>query len=519
MSSMGIIQKTLKIILILFLSTISFQNYAFADTTDIDLQAMYANGNTIMYTINLRTFGAKDINGDGIIDEAIGEERGNFINAIKELNELKKIHVNTIVLMPVLETGKIKALGTAGSLYAPANFSNLNPQLKSKKSKLSIEEQFDTFIQACHRRGIKVIVDIPACGSYDMYLKNPSLFKKDANQNPITPTDWTDVRVLDAGTETTINENVYRLYFQLINYLCAFDVDGFRIIAPNLKSTIFWERLIKETRRNNPQTLFIADNTTNDNNQNITFDISTEKLLEIGFDGCNGNFNKIKEWTTAKELTNAIEKNYTISKKYNFRKRIVADFATQNDVSPLISQNETLSLMIVWLNATLPFTPNYIDGFTTGDTYIYPKANKKASKTFTDDEYYFVHRGQIDIFNFSKKPAGQVPNISEATTYANELKLALSNVINYGNITFLRTSNPQVFAYSRTFDKTTIIVYGSLNFKGSLNDVNIKIPTPTKEQTLIPILITAPPKIKRNNLQVNLEAGETQVLIIKDFKQ
>ena len=516
---MGIIQKTFKFVFILSLSLLSFQNTSFAAINDVDLQTMYLKGDAIMYTINLRTFGAKDINKDGIINEAAGEEKGNFLNAAKELNSLKRYHINTIVLMPVLETGKIKAFGTAGSLYAPANFTNLNPQLKSNKSKLSTEEQFEIFVSACHKKGIKVIVDIPACGSYDMYLKNPSLFKKDTNQNPISPTDWTDVRVFDAGTETTINENVYKLYYQLINYLCAFDIDGFRIIAPNLKPAIFWERLIKETRKNNPQILFIADYNSNEQNKNITFDIPNETLFKIGFDGCNGNFNQIKEWKTAKELTDAIEQNYELSKKYRFQKRIIADFATQNDVSPLISQNENLSLMITWLDATLPFTPNYLDGFTSGDTYLFSKANKKAIKSDTDDEYYFVHRGQIDIFNFSRKPEGNNPFIREAIIYANNVRVAVPNVINYGDLKILKTSNPSVFGYTRTFDQSTIIVYGNINFKEKVTNVKMRIPTPSGKQTVIPVLTMQPPKIRRSSLKVDLEAGEVQVLMIKDFEK
>ena len=39
--------------------------------------------------INIRSFNSQDIDGDGFIQEDIGEEKGTFINAIERLDELK----------------------------------------------------------------------------------------------------------------------------------------------------------------------------------------------------------------------------------------------------------------------------------------------------------------------------------------------------------------------------------------------------------------------------------------------
>ena len=46
-----------------------------------DLRNLFLTNNAIIYAINMRTFGAQDVNKDGIIDEQ-GEESGNFLNAI-----------------------------------------------------------------------------------------------------------------------------------------------------------------------------------------------------------------------------------------------------------------------------------------------------------------------------------------------------------------------------------------------------------------------------------------------------
>ena len=62
--------------------------------------------------------------------------------------------------------------------------------------------------------------------------------------------------------------------------------------------------------------------------------------------------------------------------------------------------------MMIWLNATLPINSYFVDGFQTGDTYLYKNGNKLAPHSNTDDDTYFTHRGKIDIFNYSRKPGG-----------------------------------------------------------------------------------------------------------------
>ena len=104
-----------------------------------DLRSLFLSNNAIILAVNLRTFAAQDTNKNGIIDE--DEESGNFLNAIGRLDEISAQGINTLHILPIMELGKTKALGTAGSLYAPASFNKLNPQLKSKRSALSVEDQ------------------------------------------------------------------------------------------------------------------------------------------------------------------------------------------------------------------------------------------------------------------------------------------------------------------------------------------------------------------------------------------
>lgn len=508
--------KLRNIILILsFL--ILFASKVFADTVWInDLRSIFLGNNSIIYAINIRTFNANDKDKDGIIEEQSGEEKGTFINAINRLDELVEYGINTIDLLPITPVGKTKALGTAGSLYATSSFSELNPQLKSPNNSLTIEDEMKKFIEACHQRNIRVIVDLPCCGAYDLYLKRPELFAKDKNNNPIIPADWTDVRLLNGGTEFNINMDVYNMYMDFIDLMISMDVDGVRVNVPSTKPAAFWKRMIDETRARNPQFLFITDASpykTPKISDQISL-TSFSKLMDAGFDGYYGNYSDLQNCHTAYELISHIKSDINLQKKYASTKTVIGNFSTHDDISPILIKGPQYSKMIIWLNATLPLNAYSIDGFPTGDDYIYFWANKKAPSTCTDDEYYFVHRGQLDIFNFSRKPYGKRKELISEFEMANKFKVVASDIITKGSFEPHRTSSSTVFAYSRRLDKDIVFVMGNLDFAAS-QKVIVNAPGIPKDALSIPIKISNNlPSFEKNSIKTTLAPGEIQVMYV-----
>ena len=79
-----------------------------------NLRNMFINKVAVIYTINIRSFGAVDYNKNDIIELELGEVSGTFSNAAPKLKKLASMGINTIYLLPVTKTGKLKALGTAG---------------------------------------------------------------------------------------------------------------------------------------------------------------------------------------------------------------------------------------------------------------------------------------------------------------------------------------------------------------------------------------------------------------------
>ena len=472
-----------------------------------DLKSLFTSNNAIIYEVNIRTFNATENNNNGIIEEELGEQRGNFINAIDRLNELEACGINTINLLPVTPVGKIKALGTAGSLYAASSFNELNPQLKTPNSKLSLEEEMRLFVQECHKRRIRVIVDLPCCGAYDLYLKKPDLFLKDKNQNPIIPADWTDVRLLDAD-----NMDVYALYQGFVDLMISLDVDGIKANVATLKPYSFWKKLIDEAKTRNPQFLFLADaSTVQPSLGEYTNLTPLNKILEAGFDGYYGNYSDFKNWITSKDLISHVIYDVSLNKKHLGTKSVIGDFSTHDEISPMLVNGPQYSKMIVWLNSTLPLNAYYTDGFQTGEDYLYPWANKKAAKTFTDDDYYFVHRGKLDIFNFSAKPEGKKYDILNEFIRANKFKGMTSDILTKGNFVPLKTSCSSVFAYARSYDNKSLIVFGNMDFKKTQNIV-VSVPKLNNELMSVPIKISNIPEISKGKIKSTLAPGEIQIL-------
>ena len=158
-----------------------------------------------------------------------------------------------------------------------------------------------------------------------------------------------------------------------------------------------------------------------------------------------------------------------------------------------------------------------MDGFDTCDNYIYPWANKKAPVTYTDDDYYFAHRGKIDLFNFSRQPGGQDKGLPWTFVAANNLKKQFITTINNGKFVPLRTTEPSVFSYAVTYKGKNIVVTGNLNFRNNV-DVTVYLPHFSVDNNVIPIKIEDSPIAKRGSFKVTLNPGETQVLLIDDLE-
>lgn len=478
-----------------------------------DLRTLFLNNQAKIYGINIRNFNSKDTNGNEIIDQ--NEESGNFINAIERLDELKALGINTLHVLPFTPAGKLKALGTAGSVYAIADFNSINEQMIDRSSDLNPKAQAKKFIEECHKRNIRVIVDLPSCGSYDLFLKRPELFIKDDKQMSIVPSDWTDVRLLNAGNNDKLNEDVMNEHKKFVDLMTELGADGIRADVATIKPSDFWVELIKYARAKDKELLFLAEASDSWREPPSKYAEFTpyDELLKSGFDGYYGSFFNLKEWK-AQDLYEHIKFNNKLLNSYDEPKSVIMSFTTHDEVSPVILHGENFSIMIAWLEAVLPYNPYSIDGFPQGDDYIYPWANKEAPYTDTDDDTYFVHRGKLDIFNFSRKPKVKSENILKNFKQAYKFRTENEELVTKGEFVPLKTNDEKVFAFCIDGGGEKIFAVGNLDFTKDKKQFSIKIKTDKKSKFEI---IHGDDKIKisRKKLSTSLKAGEIKVIKIK----
>lgn len=477
----------------------------------VGLRTMFLNNQAVICGINIRNFNAKDTNGNEIIDN--DEESGNFINAVERLDEIKASGINTLHVLPITPVGKLKSLGTAGSVYAMADLCAINHQLVDLTSPLTPKEQAKYFIDECHKRGIKVVIDLPSCGGYDLFLTHPELFIKDKKQLSIVPTDWTDVRLFNTGTDEKLNQDLIDAHKKFVDMVLDLGADGIRADVATIKPYKFWVEIIKYTRERNPEFLYLAEASDSWREPPSKYAEFTpyDKLLEAGFDGYYGSFFNFKDWKSGNDLIEHIKFNKKLLTSYGEQKSTIMSFTTHDEISPIVLKGEKFSVMLCWLEATLPFNPYFIDGFQTGDDYLYRWANTKAAFTETDDDYYFVHRGKLDIFNFSRKPGGNSELVEVNFKRAMKFRNDYAGLISKGMFTPILTKRDKVFAYTRTYQGDTIVVVGNMDFKHPQRRVTLKVAGIKKKSRLDVIHGMKNYKTGKNKIYTDLDSGEIKV--------
>ncbi len=482
-----------------------------------DLRTLFTSNKAIIYGINIRSFGAEDKNDNDIIEPWLGDVPGTFVNAKARLDDIVISGANTIHLLPITKVGKLKALGTSGSLYAMDSFNELNPQLDDVSDPRSVFEEAKDFIKEAHKKNLRVILDMPSCGSYDLSLEKPELFVKDKKGSTVVPADWTDVRLFKVyNDDGSLNKNLLDHYKKFADMALALGADGIRADVAAIKPYEFWNEFITYVRKSDPQFMFLAEAAipwTNPVKEYAPY-ATVEELLKAGFDGYYGDWANFKnEVLKAKDFYKKVDIDRKISDKFEGKKTTIAAFATHDQQSPIITGGEDYWNMVLWLNTTLPLNSYFVDGFMSGDRYVYKYENQKAEKTFTDDDQYFVHKGKLDIFNASRRPKGDKEKLTENYINAAKFKYWAKRMIIEGKYVPLRTSNPSVFAFARADGSDAVVVIGNLDTKNDI-ETNVYIPKLKSNSFVSPVKMIEPPATKNGRLAVTLKPYEVQVFML-----
>lgn len=456
-----------------------------------NLRSMFRHNQANILAMIPRTFNAKDKNGNEYIDG--NEQGGTFINAIDRLDEVKNDGFNTLHVLPVNTPGKLKAMGTAGSVYSPKDLLEIDPRLKDPSKPGSAKDQFKLFIDECHKRGIKVMLDLPSCASYEMFLQHPEWMAMERDGLAKTPQGWNDIRMFqpweDEG-KRTLNPKLLELHKQFIDMCVDLGVDGIRADVARAKPVEFWDIIIPYSRMRDPEFAWLAETYTYEDaspQANMPYD-RPEDSLRAGFDAIYGQYHIFHEWADAKTFMNYIKENLDMSYRLDQGKSLIGSFATHDDISPMFHGGADYCKMTAGLQATMPMLNMYqVDGFQNGDYYLYSYEDKYNPVTETDNHEMTVHRGRLDIFNASRKPGGDDESIRTFLQEANKLRKDYDDIVGPDG-TFIELEkeddkNDQIIAYARHYQGRTLLTLANKNVNRGVA-CKIKVPTLKADQKL-----------------------------------
>ncbi|MCK9224214.1 MAG: alpha-amylase family glycosyl hydrolase [Candidatus Muirbacterium halophilum] len=135
-------------------------------------------------------------------------DNGNLIKSICMLPFIAECGFNSIMLLPNFMRSEIFRKGTKGSPYSVKDYYKIDSCLNDNYSKMTENELFKAFIQASHKCGIKVFIDmVPRTAARDSLwiLENPDWFYwiKPKNTNKLVKLLQTPIDGLESSVSMT----------------------------------------------------------------------------------------------------------------------------------------------------------------------------------------------------------------------------------------------------------------------------------------------------------------------------
>ena len=228
------VRATLAPLLLLFLTGTTAQGQTDSDTPAVAQHVPTWMDQAIFYEIFPRAF----------------SPAGTLNGVTAKLDNLQRLGVNVLWLMPIHPIGKTHRLGTYGSVYAVSDYYAVDPDLGTKADLLHL-------VQAAHERHMRVILDeVADHTAWDsVMMSHPAYYKRDAAGKVLYPHSWTDVAALNYA------DPALRKYMvDMFSYwLKTFDLDGFRCDDAGDVPVMFWDEATAALRAIRPDVLLLAE--------------------------------------------------------------------------------------------------------------------------------------------------------------------------------------------------------------------------------------------------------------------
>lgn len=377
-------------------------------------------------------------------------KHGTFKDVEKLLPRIAKMGFDTLYFPPIHPIGEEKRKGRNNALTAapgdPGSPWAIGSALGGHKTihpELGGMKDFQALIRAAKKLDIEIAMDIAfQCAPDHPYVQlHPQWFKWRPDgtvqyaENP--PKKYEDILPFNFGTDDW--ENLWNELKSVFEFWIQKGINVFRVDNPHTKSLSFWEWVIPEIRKDNPQVIFLAEA--------FTRPRIMERLAKVGFTQSYTYFT----WReTKKELEDYITELAKTDKRYYFRPNF---WPNTPDILPphLVHGGENAHIARLVLAATMSsnyglYGPVYEFGINT------PMPGKEE---YIDNEKYEIKHWNWD----------QYTRIREVMVKVNAIRKQNPALQSTWNIELAETTNDQLVCYGKKDEASgnTILVAVNLD--------------------------------------------------------
>lgn len=367
------------------------------------------------------------------------DKHGTFKDVKGLLPRIAAMGFDTLYFPPIHPIGEEKRKGKNNSLIAsetdpgsPWAIGNRTGGHKAIHPQLGSLKDFQDLIKEARKHDIEIAMDIAyQCAPDHPYVKqHPQWFKWRPDgtvqyaENP--PKKYEDI--LPFNFETEDWENLWKELRSVVEYWIDKGVKVFRVDNPHTKSFGFWEWMIGEVRKQNPEVIFLAEA--------FTRPRIMERLAKAGF---NQSYTYFTWRNSKKEIEEYMTELTRTDMRYYFRPNFWPN--TPDILPPDITYGgENAHIRRLILAATL--SSNY---GLYGPVYEFGLTQSMPGKEeYMDNEKYEIKHWDWNAYT----------RVKELITRINRIRKENSALQDTYNIEFAQTTNEQIVCYVKT-DKRT----------------------------------------------------------------
>ncbi|MCW2599879.1 MAG: hypothetical protein JWM02_1708 [Frankiales bacterium] len=383
---------------------------------------------------------------------------GTFRTAMERLPAVAAMGFDVVYLPPIHPIGRVNRKGPNNTLDAGPDDPGSPWAIGSEEGghdaihpHLGTIEDFDAFVRRTRELGMEVALDfaLQCAPDHPWAKEHPEWFTTRVDgtiayaENP--PKKYQDIYPLNFDNDP---DGLYAEILRVLRHWVDHGVKIFRVDNPHTKPLDFWEWLIAEVRKTDPDVLFLAEA--------FTRPAMMHELGRIGFTQSYTYFT----WRVGKDELQAYVRELVEASSYmrpNFFVNTpdILHASLQYGGPPMFKTRAVLAALL---------SPSW--GVYSGYELYEHVAVRPGSEEYLDSEKY-----QYRPRDWSQ------PSLSPYLTMLNRMRREHPSLQWLTNVTFHDVDNPEVMAWSKRYDKDVVLVVLNLDPHG-VREATVRLDLP-----------------------------------------